>query len=98
MTGEWEYKLKKIESGKIDRKVFINEIRKTVSEIIDKAKSYTSSTIPGEYATLSVPCPSCSKVVKETYKMFNKDISKVDKDLPEPSPHDVPGDWFKGPF
>ena len=39
-----------------------------------------------------------SDIVKETYKMFNKDLSRVDKDLPEPSPHDVPGDWFKGPF
>ena len=31
------------------------------------------------------------------------DILKIDninpyKDIPEPIPHDIPGDWFKGPF
>lgn len=37
-------------------------------------------------------------IAKEILLMFNKDTSKVDQELPEPIPHDVPGDWFKGPF
>lgn len=37
-------------------------------------------------------------IVKQVLTMLDKDISKVDQDLPEPFPHDVPGDWFKGPF
>jgi pyruvate dehydrogenase E1 component beta subunit len=30
--------------------------------------------------------------------MMGKNIDCVRSDLPEPNPHDVPGDWFKGPF
>jgi len=30
--------------------------------------------------------------------MMRKDSSQVKHDLPEPTPHDVPGEWFKGPF
>jgi pyruvate dehydrogenase E1 component beta subunit len=37
-------------------------------------------------------------IVKQVLTMLDKDISKLDQDLPEPFPHDVPGDWFKGPF
>jgi DNA topoisomerase-3 len=71
LTGEWEFKLKEIENGKINRETFINEIKKTVSEIIEKAQTYTSSTIPGEYSTLKEPCPSCGETVKETYKRYS---------------------------
>lgn len=39
-----------------------------------------------------------SDIVIEIFKMFNKDISNVKNELPEPIPHDIPGDWFKGPF
>jgi pyruvate dehydrogenase E1 component beta subunit len=37
-------------------------------------------------------------IAKQALKMFDKEYSSVDNDLPEPTPHDVPGDWFKGPF
>lgn len=37
-------------------------------------------------------------IAKQVLTMLNKDISKVDQDIAEPFPHDVPGDWFKGPF
>jgi pyruvate dehydrogenase E1 component beta subunit len=39
-----------------------------------------------------------SDIVIEVLKMLNKDFSNVKNDLPEPIPHDIPGDWFKGPF
>jgi DNA topoisomerase-3 len=38
--------------------------------IVRKAKEYDRDTIPGDYATLSVPCPNCGGVVKENYRRF----------------------------
>jgi hypothetical protein len=31
-------------------------------------------------------------------EMMGNDTSTVKVDLPKPVPHDVPGEWFKGPF
>jgi len=39
-----------------------------------------------------------SDIVIAVMQMLDKDFSKVINDLPEPIPHDIPGDWFKGPF
>jgi len=30
--------------------------------------------------------------------MMERDTSQVRKDLIEPMPHDIPGEWFEGPF
>jgi DNA topoisomerase-3 len=38
--------------------------------IVRKAKEYDRDTIPGDYATLAVPCPNCGGVVKENYRRF----------------------------
>lgn len=38
--------------------------------IVDRAKSYDSDTIPGDFGDLSVPCPKCGGKIKETYKKF----------------------------
>ena len=37
-------------------------------------------------------------VVARAMEMMGKDSGRVKQELPEPLPHDVPGDWFKGPF
>lgn len=38
--------------------------------IVDRAKSYDSDTIPGDFGELSTPCPKCGALIKETYKKF----------------------------
>ena len=38
--------------------------------IVKKAKEYDRDTIPGDYATLAIPCPNCGGVVKENYRRF----------------------------
>jgi len=38
--------------------------------IVKRAKEYDNDTIPGEYATLTTPCPNCAGVVKENYRRF----------------------------
>lgn len=70
LTGEWEYKLRQIEEGKLSREAFMQEISKITEHIVSQAKNYTNDTIPGDYATLKTPCPKCGGVVKENYRRF----------------------------
>ena len=70
LTGEWEYKLAQIERGRISRDEFMREIAQMTQRIVKHAKEYDSDTIPGDYATLKVPCPHCGGVVKENYRRF----------------------------
>jgi len=37
---------------------------------VERAKKHDSDTVPGDFATLTTPCPKCGKVVKENYKKF----------------------------
>ncbi len=70
LTGEWEYKLSQIERGRLGRDEFMHEIAEMTRQIVERAKNYQSDTVPGDYATLSTPCPSCGGVVQENYKRF----------------------------
>lgn len=70
LTGEWEYKLSQMERGKISREEFMREIAQMTQIIVKRAKEYDNDTIPGDYATLKIPCPNCGGVVKENYRRF----------------------------
>jgi len=70
LTGEWEYKLSEIERGNISREEFMREIAQMAQIIVKRAKEYDNDTIPGDYATLTTPCPNCGSVVKENYRRF----------------------------
>jgi DNA topoisomerase-3 len=70
LTGEWEYKLSQMEKGKISREEFMREIAQMTQVIVKRAKEYNNDTIPGDYATLTAPCPNCAHVVKENYRRF----------------------------
>jgi pyruvate dehydrogenase E1 component beta subunit len=37
-------------------------------------------------------------IVTKAMSMMGNNFDRVNAELPEPTPHDVPGDWFKGPF
>lgn len=70
LTGGWEHKLSLIERGQLERDEFMREIAQMTQQIVKRAKEYDSDTIPGDYATLSTPCPQCGHVVKENYRRF----------------------------
>ncbi|MEI7430186.1 MAG: DNA topoisomerase III, partial [Betaproteobacteria bacterium] len=70
LTGEWEHKLARMERGEMSRSAFMLEIAAMTQHIVDRAKSYDSDTIPGDFGELSTPCPKCSGNIKETYKKF----------------------------
>jgi DNA topoisomerase III len=70
LTGNWEYQLAEMEKGKLERETFMAEIAAMAERIVKKAKEYDRDTIPGDYATLTTPCPNCGGVVKENYRRF----------------------------
>jgi DNA topoisomerase-3 len=71
LTGEWEFKLSQMEKGKLSRDSFMSEIANITQNIVERAKNYTETTIPGDYATLTTPCPKCKGIVKENYRRFS---------------------------
>ncbi len=48
----------------------MREIAQMTQIIVKRAKEYDNDTIPGDYATLTTPCPNCGSVVKENYRRF----------------------------
>ena len=45
--------------GKLKRDDFMKEIADVTRDIVAKAKSHESDTVPGDYGKLNVPCPKC---------------------------------------
>ena len=70
LTGEWEYKLAQMEKGQLSRDAFMQQIQAMTEKLVKKAKEYDRDTVPGDYATLSTPCPNCGGVVKENYRRY----------------------------
>lgn len=70
LTGDWEYRLKQIEQNQLDRESFMRKIAEMTETIVKRAKEYERDTVPGDYATLSSPCPKCGSVVKENYRRY----------------------------
>jgi DNA topoisomerase-3 len=59
-----------MERGKLARDDFMREIAQMTQTIVKRAKEYDSDTIPGDYATLTTPCPHCGGQIKENYRRF----------------------------
>ncbi len=70
LTGEWEFKLNQMARGKLKRTEFMREIANATREIVGKARSHESDTIPGDFGTLKIPCPKCGGEIHENYKKF----------------------------
>lgn len=70
LTGDWEWKLGRIEKGEMSRQEFMQEIAEMTRLIVERAKTYDSDTIPGDFGILKAPCPKCGGLVRETYKKF----------------------------
>jgi DNA topoisomerase-3 len=70
LTGEWEFKLNLMARGKMKRDDFMAEIADATRDMVAKAKSHESDTVPGDYGKLNVPCPKCGGEILENYKKF----------------------------
>ena len=71
MTGEWEFKLKQMEQGGLERGTFMAEIRGLTKEIVTKVKAFEGDSVEGNYAILDVKCPKCGAgPIKEDYRTY----------------------------
>ena len=79
-----------------------------VSKISTKYFSYLKNA-PSILAMPDVPEPTsygltknfyirASDIANEVLKILEIENLDPYKDIPQPDPHDIPGDWFKGPF
>ena len=77
MTGNWEYKLKEMEEGKLDRPTFMKEVRSMTVQVVDKAREHAKIAKERVYPDLEAPCPVCnSKPLKQddrTYRCPSED-------------------------
>jgi DNA topoisomerase-3 len=70
LTGEWEFKLKQMEHGRLSRPDFMAEIADVTRRIVDRTKAFQGDEVPGDFGDLKTPCPKCGGVVKENYRRF----------------------------
>ncbi len=59
LTGDWEYRLKQMESGKLERARFMDDIRTYTTEIVDSVRDYMKN---GKNPDLAIVCPSCGAI------------------------------------
>jgi DNA topoisomerase-3 len=71
MTGEWEYKLKQMEHGKLSRDKFMNEIKRLTTDVVDRTRQHAHLAKTREYPDLAAKCPVCGAAsLKQTDKFF----------------------------
>jgi DNA topoisomerase-3 len=68
LTGDWEFKLKQMEQGKLAREQFMEHIEQVTRDLVNRVKS---GNIPDQaFVTLATPCPKCGGTIQETYRKF----------------------------
>ncbi len=68
LTGDWEFKLKLMEAGKLKRREFMEHIESVTRDLVARIKR---GDIPDTaFATVAAPCPSCGGTVQENYRKF----------------------------
>ncbi len=68
LTGNWEFKLKQMEHGELDRTEFMDHIVEVTRELVSAIKN---GDIPDTaFLTLKAACPKCGGTVLENYRKF----------------------------
>ena len=68
LTGDWEFKLKLMELGKLPREEFMEHIEQVTRDLVERIKK---GDIPDTaFATVPAPCPKCGGTVQENYRKF----------------------------
>ncbi|MGH8735790.1 MAG: DNA topoisomerase III [Burkholderiales bacterium] len=68
LTGDWEFKLKQMEAGKLRRKEFMDHIEQVTRDMVERIK--TGDIPDTAFATVDAPCPKCGGKVHENYRKF----------------------------
>jgi DNA topoisomerase-3 len=71
LTGEWEFKLREMEQGRLKRDEFMSHIGERTAEMVERIK--TGEFADPDFGTLKTPCPKCGGHIHETYKHFKCD-------------------------
>ena len=71
LTAEWEYRLKRIETGEEEPSVFMQDIQKFVCEMTTNVErvSDAASLFPSQYPTIG-ECPRCGEAILERSSGF----------------------------
>ena len=68
LTGDWEFKLKLMEAGKLRRQEFMEHIEQVTRDMVERIRN---GDIPDTaFATVDAPCPKCGGRVQENYRKF----------------------------
>ncbi|MGH8705910.1 MAG: DNA topoisomerase III [Burkholderiales bacterium] len=68
LTGDWEFKLKLMEAGKLRRGEFMEHIESVTRDMVERIRN---GDIPDTaFATVPAPCPKCGATVQENYRKF----------------------------
>ena len=68
LTGEWEYKLKEMEQGRLPRETFMAHIQEATQDLVNRIRD---GEIPDTaFATVDAPCPKDGGLVQENYRKF----------------------------
>ena len=68
LTGDWEFKLKQMEHGKLKREEFMEHIEQVTRDLVERIKR---GDIPDTaFAIVPAPCPKCGGTVQENYRKF----------------------------
>ena len=59
LTGDWEYKLRQMEHGQLQRDTFMREIVAYTTEIVTKARQLADAAKNQSFPDLHVACPVC---------------------------------------
>ncbi len=71
MTGEWEYKLKEMEQGRLDRNTFMDEIKRMTEKIVTQTRTHNDEIVNRPFPDLHANCPECGGgVMKQTDGVF----------------------------
>ena len=77
MTGDWEYKLRQMELGQLDRDTFMAEIKAYTTDIVAKAKDLAQELQSRVFPDVECPCPACGapklKQTDATYECYEAD-------------------------
>ncbi|HEX6828267.1 MAG TPA: DNA topoisomerase, partial [Burkholderiales bacterium] len=68
LTGDWEYKLKEMELGRLPRQDFMDHITSMTRDMVERIK--TREIPDTAFATVEAPCPHCGGIVQENYRRF----------------------------
>ena len=71
MTGEWEFKLKEMEAGRLTREAFMQQIKDLTVKIVEQTKEFTAVKVNRTFPNVIVKCLECeAQALRQTDGVF----------------------------